>query len=94
MNALIYIALLQIATHDSSYSLSSITSGVSCGTTLQHSEELLERKEVISITGYVQKFVAAISELKKALEAEEGGDKDINVFVCINVFIHTASFCF
>ena len=69
------IAFLQISIskRDSSYSLSSSISGASSGTTVQHPEECLERKEVISITGYVQKFVAAISELKKAIEAEGGG---------------------
>lgn len=65
------LCMLQIAKQDSSYSLSSITSGASSGNAVQHPEELLERKEVISITGYVQKFVAAISELKKWLEADE-----------------------
>lgn len=69
--------MLQIPKHESSYSLASNASGASVGnpTTPPRVEELLERKEVISITGDVQKFVGAISELKKAME---GADEDIH----------------
>lgn len=58
---------LQISKHESTYSLTSIASGSSYGV-LPHVEEPLERKEVIGITGDVQKFVAAISALRKAME--------------------------
>ena len=67
---------MQMSRHDSTYSLSSIASGTSSAnpTSAPRPEDTLERKEVISITGDVQKFVAAISELKKAIEADDDGE--------------------
>lgn len=71
----IEIVLLQISKHDSSYSLASIGSGSSFAAA--RVDEELERKEAIGITGDVQKFVGAISELRKAMEeADEGMEED------------------
>ena len=75
----------QIPKNDSSYSLSSSTSGGNFAA-IPRVEEPLERKEVISITGDVQKFVAAISELKKAMEEADDENEE---GVCICRYIST-----
>jgi hypothetical protein len=67
----------QIPKNDSSYSLSSTASGGNF-TSIPRVEEPLERKEVISITGDVQKFVAAISELKKAMEEADEENEEVD----------------
>lgn len=87
---------MQITKHESNYSLTSIASGSSYGNpVLTHLEEPLERKEVIGITGDVQKFVAAISELRKAMEeADEAIEEDGRCFgKCISLLHYMLQIC-
>ena len=66
----------QLPRHESSYSLCSTASGSYLSTpTSSHREDHLERREVINITGDVQNFVAAVTELKKAIKEHKGSSK-------------------
>lgn len=71
----VHVSYTQIAKHDSSYSLSNVSGSSLAGLNISaHSEDQLERREVINITGDVQNFVAAVSELKKAIEKDDGNN--------------------
>lgn len=84
---------LQITKHESTYSLTSIASGSSYGNpVLPHVEEPLERKEVIGITGDVQKFVAAISELRKAMEEADDAIEEDGKFFGKCIYMYMALF--
>ena len=92
-----HVFCCQIPKNDSSYSLSSSTSGGNFAS-IPRVEEPLERKEVISITGDVQKFVAAISELKKAMEEadeenEEGVCRYMYMYISMATFMFTNLLC-
>ena len=92
-----HVFCCQIPKNDSSYSLSSSTSGGNFAS-IPRVEEPLERKEVISITGDVQKFVAAISELKKAMEEadeenEEGVCRYMYMYKYGHIYVYKSIVC-